>query len=148
MKNVLEVYTDGAAYTEDNVLTWAYIIVRDERIVHQNCDIIYASGKHAPDVETAESEAMYQVIKDHITNHPDNYILYTDSKSLHDKIYDHCNNASKNPHIKFIQDTLKKFKESPLPISFQVKWRRRCSNDWMSAVNDLTKKENFIIGIQ
>jgi len=146
MKQNINVYVDGGVYADHNLVTWAYIVERNGDVIGSKSGSLYASGNHSADVETAESEAMYQVIKDYISNKPDNYVMYSDSRSFIDKIENRCANATHNPHVRYIQESISMFKGSPLPVSFQVKWKARRSCEWMKRVDDLCHKSNYIQG--
>ena len=73
MKSYIECYTDGGYYKDLNLITWGYIVVQDNKVISKKNGVKSAAG--TADVETAESEAMFQVIKDVISNKVDNYIM-------------------------------------------------------------------------
>jgi ribonuclease HI len=136
----LTVYTDGGVYSDDNLVKWAFIVVEnDEDIIHQETGELNGGGEHNHDVERAESEALFRACE-WCKSEGGNYRLYTDSKSMLDKIQNRVPNATKNPHVKGIQTILKEIKSSPLPSSLTIEWLKRRSNRWMQTVDDYCEK--------
>jgi ribonuclease HI len=130
-KHYLYMYTDGG------LEKWAFVVVKDNAIIHEE------SGKFgiAPSTtnEDTESEGIFRALQ-YAKLHPGNYILVTDSQAIIDKLNGNAANATKNPNIQGIKKILKEFKESPLPVSFTIKWERRISNDFMKRVDALCKE--------
>jgi ribonuclease HI len=126
----LHIYTDGGPEK------WAFVVVKDSRIIHEDsgCFGIAASTNN----DDTESEGIFRALQ-YAKDHPDNYILTTDSQAMIAKINGNVANANKNPNIRGIQSLLKEFKESLLPISFAIKWEKRVSNDFMKRVDYLCK---------
>jgi ribonuclease HI len=132
--NYLEIYTDGGVYPNRSLVRWAYIIVENnEDIIESAGGILEYSGGF--DVERAESEAIYRAVE-YCYNNPDNYRIYTDSRSVLDKIEKKVNNNTRNPHISGIRMYIKKINESQLPQSVQIKYFKRRSNKWSQEVDD------------
>jgi ribonuclease HI len=130
----LNIYTDGGVYQQLNLVKWAYIIVEnDEDIIHADGGELNGSGGF--DVERAESEAIYQALyycKEFIGN----YHLFTDSKSVLDKLANKVPNATKNPRITGIQSLIKEINSNPLPCSISLYYKKRRSNKWMIEVDN------------
>jgi ribonuclease HI len=126
-------------YTDGGLEKWAFVVVRDDKIVHEE------SGKFGLSASTCnddtESEGIFRALQ-YAKAHPDNYILTTDSQAMIAKINGSVANVTGNPNIKGIQTILKEFKESPLPVSFALKWEKRLSNEFMKRVDFLCKEGN------
>jgi ribonuclease HI len=130
----LAIYTDGGVYEKMSLVKWAYIIVENnEDIIESASGRLEYSGGF--DVERAESEAIYRAVE-YCYNHPNNYRIYTDSRSILDKIENKVNNNTRNPHIPGIKMYIKKINESQLPESIQIKYLKRRSNKWSQEVDD------------
>jgi ribonuclease HI len=136
---MLAIYVDGGVYTHLNRTTWAAIVVENDVVINIMKGELMCSG--GEDVETAESSAFYHALE-YVKRNPANYVIYTDSRSLLDKVQGKCHNATRNPHVKYAQRVLAEFKASPLPISLQFVWKPRRSNDYMKMVDDLCHIEN------
>lgn len=130
-KKYLNIYTDGGPEK------WAFVVVQDNRIIHEE------SGKFGISVSTnndeTESEGIFKALQ-YAKNHPGNYILTTDSQAIIAKVNGNVANVTKNPNIRGIQTILKEFKESPLPVSFTIKWEKRISNDFMRRADFLCRE--------
>ena len=130
-KKYLYIYTDGGPEK------WAFVVVQDNKIIHEE------SGKFGISVSTnnddTESEGIFKALQ-YAKNHPGNYILTTDSQAILAKIYGNTVNATKNPNIKGIQTILNEFRESPLPVSFTIKWEKRISNNFMKRADFLCRE--------
>jgi ribonuclease HI len=140
MKKYLEIYCDGGYYKELNLVKWAFLIIEN------NEDILYSesgslNGSGGFDVERAESEAIFKALY-YCREFKGNYILYTDSRSVLDKIENKVPNATKNPRIAGIQNLIKDIRECHLPSSIALKYFKRRSNKWMQEVDDRCYKEN------
>ena len=124
------IYTDGGSEK------WAFVVVRDNTIIHE------ASGTFGISASTnnddTESEGIFRALQ-YAKDHPDNYILTTDSQAMIAKLNGNIANATKNPNIRGIQTILKEFKDSPLPISFSIKWEKRISNEYMKRADLLCR---------
>jgi ribonuclease HI len=111
-------------------------VVKDNAVIHEE------SGKFGISASTTnedtESEGIFRALQ-YAKLYPGNYILVTDSQAIIDKLNGNAANATKNPNIQGIKNILKEFKESPLPVSFTIKWERRISNDFMKRVDALCK---------
>ena len=129
-KKYVYIYTDGGP------AKWAFVVVRENTIIHEE------SGTFGLSVSTknddTESEGIFRALH-YARDNPDNYILVTDSQAILAKINGNAANVTKNPNIRGIQTLLKEFKESPLPLSITVKWEKRISNDFMKRVDSLCK---------
>ena len=127
-KKYLNLYADGGAEK------WAFLVVKDNRIIHEE------SGTFGISVSTSnddtESEAIYRALL-YVKKHPANYILTTDSQAIIAKIKGNVANVTKNPNIRGIQTLLREFKDSRLPVSVSIKWEKRISNDFMKRVDFL-----------
>jgi ribonuclease HI len=123
-------------YTDGGLEKWAFVVVKDNVIVHEE------SGKFGISASTnnedTESEGIFRALQ-YAKRNPGNYILVTDSQAILDKVNGNAANASKNPAIQGIKTMLKEFKESPLPVSFTIRWERRISNAFMKRVDALCK---------
>jgi ribonuclease HI len=140
-KKYLQIYTDGGCYKELNIVKWSFIVVENnEDIIQSGTGTLSASGGF--DVERAESEALYRALV-FCKENPDNYRIYTDSRSVLDKIENKVNNATRNPHIKGIQEILVQIKNSPYPCSVSLNWCKRRSNKWMQEVDDRCYKDYY-----
>jgi ribonuclease HI len=124
-------------YTDGGLEKWAFVVVKDNAIVHEE------SGKFGISASTTnedtESEGIFRALQ-YAKLYPGNYILVTDSQAIIDKLNGNVANATKNPNIQGIKNLLKEFKESPLPVSFTIRWEKRISNDFMKRVDTLCKK--------
>ena len=139
MKKYLSIYTDGGVYKELNLVKWAFIIVENnENIIYAEEGELNSSG--GSDVERAESEAIFKALN-YCLNNFDNYQLFTDSRSVLDKIENRVPNATKNPHIKSIQEILKKIKNTPDPCSVSLHYCKRRSSKWMCEIDDRVEKD-------
>jgi ribonuclease HI len=125
------IYTDGGGEK------WAFVVVKDKKIIHEESGVFGISASTSND--DTESEAIFRSVQ-YAKEHPGNYILTTDSQAMIAKINGNVANATKNPNIPGIQTLLKEFKESPLPISFSIKWEKRLSNDFMKRVDALCRE--------
>jgi len=136
MKKYLEIYTDGGWYEQKNRITWGFIIVDNDVI--QYTENSHGSGAHKADVERAESEAIIQACK-YVAKNPGNYRLYTDSKSVINKIENKVPNATKNPNIKGIQKILNSVNSSWNPESLVIEYKRRRSDIFSEHIDDLCR---------
>jgi ribonuclease HI len=129
-KNYTYIYTDGGPEK------WAFVAVRDNTIIHEE------SGTFGISVSTnnddTESEGIFRALQ-YAKAHPANYILTTDSQAIIAKVNGNAVNVTRNPNIRGIQTLLREFKESPLPVSFAIKWEKRISNEFMKRVDFLCK---------
>ena len=129
-KKYVYIYTDGGPEK------WAFVVVQDEKIIHEE------SGKFGISASTnnddTESEGIFRALQ-YAKAHPANYILTTDSQAMIAKVNGNMVNATKNPNIRGIQTILKEFNESPLPVSFALKWEKRISNEFMKRADFLCK---------
>ena len=129
-KKYVHIYTDGGPEK------WAFVVVKDNRIIHEESGTFGISASTNND--DTESEGIFRALQ-YAKNHPDNYILTTDSQAMIAKINGNVANATKNPNIRGIQSLLEEFKQSPLPVSLTIKWEKRISNDFMKRVDFLCK---------
>jgi ribonuclease HI len=130
-KNYIYVYTDGGPEK------WAFVAVRDNKIIHEESGTFGISASTNND--DTESEGIFRALQ-YARAYPANYILSTDSQAIIAKVNGNAVNVTRNPNIKGIQTILREFKESPLPISFAIKWEKRISNEFMKRVDFLCKK--------
>ena len=130
-KKYVYIYTDGGPEK------WAFLAVRDNNIIHEESGVFGLSASTSND--DTESEGIFRALQ-YAKDHPDNYILVTDSQAIIAKVNGNVANATKNPNIKGIQSLLKEFKESLLPVSFTIKWEKRISNEFMKRVDSLCRK--------
>jgi ribonuclease HI len=133
---MIQIYTDGGVFQDRNEIKWAFVAVENDDVVWKQAGTMACGGKHNEDVERAESEALYQACQ-RISQHVNNYVIYSDSRSFIDKIQKRCSNATKNPHVKYIQELLSQIKGTPLPYSLTIKWKPRRSDRWSKYVDDL-----------
>ena len=129
-KKYVYIYTDGGPEK------WAFVVVKDDRIIHEESGVFGISASTSND--DTESEGIFRALK-YAKNHPDNYILVTDSQAIIAKVNGNAVNVTKNPNIPGIQTMLKEFKESPLPVSFAIKWEKRLSNAFMKRADALCR---------
>jgi len=124
------IYTDGGSEK------WAFIVVKDNKIIHEESGTfgLFASTSN----DDTESEGVFRAIQ-YAKNHPGNYILTTDSQAIIAKVNGNAVNVTKNPNIRGIQTLLKEFKESQSPVSFSIKWEKRLSNEFMKRVDMLCR---------
>ena len=129
-KKYVYIYTDGGPEK------WAFVVVKDNNIIHEE------SGKFGISASTnnddTESEGIFRALQ-YAKDHPDNYVLTTDSQAVIAKVNGNVANVTKNPNIRGIQTLLKEFKESPLPVSFSIKWEKRISNRFMKRADALCR---------
>jgi ribonuclease HI len=126
-------------YTDGGLAKWAFVVVKDNKIIHEETGVFGLSASTSND--DTESEGIFRAIQ-YAKEHPDNYILTTDSKAIIAKVNGNVANATKNPNIQGIQTLLKEFKETHLPISFSIKWEKRLSNEFMRRADYLCREEN------
>jgi ribonuclease HI len=115
-------------YTDGGKEKWAFVVVKDNRIIFEESGIFGISATTSND--DTESEGIFRAIR-YAKEHPANYILVTDSKAIMAKVNGNAANVTRNPNIKGIQTILKEFRESRAPVSFSIKWERRLSNEFM-----------------
>jgi ribonuclease HI len=130
-KKYLYIYTDGGPEK------WAFVVVQDGNIIHEESGRFGISASTSND--DTESEGIFRAIQ-YAKERPGNYILTTDSQAIIAKVNGSVANVTKNPNIKGIQTILKEFKESPLPISFSIKWEKRLSNEFMKRADFLCRE--------
>jgi len=123
-------------YTDGGLEKWAFVIVKDGEIFYEESGIFGLVVSTSND--DTESEGIFRAIQ-YAKDHPDNYVLTTDSQSMIAKINGNVANVTRNPNIRGIQTLLKEFKESQLPISFSIKWEKRLSNKFMKRADELCK---------
>jgi len=123
-------------YTDGGPEKWAFIVVKDEKIVYEESGIFGLRASTSND--DTESEGIFRAIQ-YAKENPGNYILTTDSQAIIAKINGNVANATRNPNIRGIQALLKEFKESQLPVSFSIKWEKRLSNEYMQRADALCK---------
>jgi ribonuclease HI len=124
-------------YTDGGPEKWAFVVVKNGKITYEE------SGKFGISASTnnddTESEGIFRALQ-YAKEHPENYILTTDSQAMVAKISGNMINASKNPNIRGIQTILKEFKESPKPVSFSIHWEKRLSNEFMKRADFLCRE--------
>jgi len=123
-------------YTDGGPEKWAFVVVKDAKIFYEESGVFGISASTSND--DTESEGIFRAIQ-YAKEHPDNYILTTDSQAIIAKINGNVANATRNPNIRGIQTLLKEFKESQLPVSFSIKWDKRLSNEFMQRADALCK---------
>jgi len=129
-KKYLRIYTDGGPEK------WAFVVVRDDIIIHEESGTFGISASTSND--DTESEGIYRALL-YAKNHPGNYVLSTDSQAIIAKVNGNVANVTKNPNIRGIQTLLKELNQSPLPVSFSIKWEKRISNEFMKRADLLCK---------
>ena len=129
-KKYVYIYTDGGKEK------WAFVIVKDGKIIYEESGVFGIQSSTNND--DTESEGIFRAMQ-YAKNHPDNYILTTDSQAMIAKINGNMVNVTRNPNIKGIQTILKEFRESQLPVSFSIKWDKRLSNEFMKRADELCK---------
>ena len=130
LKKYVYIYTDGGPEK------WAFVVVRDDRIIHEESGTFGLSASTSND--DTESEGVFRALQ-YAKEHPDNYILTTDSQAIIAKVNGSVANATRNPNIRGIQTLLKEFKDSLLPVSFSIKWEKRLSNEFMRRADSLCR---------
>jgi len=130
-KKYVYIYTDGGPEK------WAFVVVKDNAIIHEESGTFGISASTNND--DTESEGIFRALQ-YAQAHPDNYILTTDSQAIIAKVNGNVANVTKNPNIRGIQTLLKEFKESPLPVSFSIKWEKRISNEFMKRADALCRE--------
>jgi len=126
----VNIYTDGGAEK------WAFVVVKDNTIVHEESGTFGISASTSND--DTESEGIFRALQ-YAKDHPGNYILSTDSQAIMAKVNGNAANVTKNPNIRGIQTLLKEFKESQQPVSFTIKWEKRISNEFMKRADFLCR---------
>ena len=124
----LYIYTDGGPEK------WAFIVVKENKIIHEESGTFGISASTNND--DTESEGIFRALQ-YAKNHPCNYILFTDSRAIIAKVNGNVVNATKNPNIRGIQTLLNEFKESHMPVSVSIKWQKRLSDEFMKRVDFL-----------
>jgi len=124
-------------YTDGGPEKWAFVVVMDNKIIHEESGVFGISASTSND--DTESEGVFRAVL-YAKENPGNYILTTDSQAILAKVNGNVENATKNPNIKGIQTLLKNFKDSPLPISFSIKWEKRISNEFMKRADALCRE--------
>jgi ribonuclease HI len=130
-KKYTYIYTDGGPEK------WAFVVVKDNKIIHEESGVFGISASTSND--DTESEGIFRAMQ-YAKKHPANYILTTDSQGIIAKVNGNVANATKNPNIPGIQTLLKEFNESHLPISFSLKWEKRLSNEYMKRADKLCRE--------
>jgi ribonuclease HI len=123
-------------YTDGGPEKWAFVVVQDNKIIHEESGTFGISASTSND--DTESEGIFRALQ-YAKEHPANYILITDSQAIIAKVNGSAINVTRNPNIRGIQTILKEFKDSPLPMSFAIKWEKRISNEFMKRVDFLCK---------
>ena len=131
-KKYARIYTDGGREK------WAFVVVKDDRVVHEESGTFGIAASTSND--DTESEGVFRAFR-YAKDNPDNYILVTDSQAIIDKVNGNVANITGNPNIQGIRTMLREFRESPLPISFAIRWEKRISNPFMKRVDELCKKD-------
>jgi len=121
-------------YTDGGLEKWAYVVVKDNKIIFEESGIFGISASTSND--DTESEGIFRAVQ-YAKEHPGNYILITDSQAIIAKINGNMVNVTRNPNINGIRTILKEFKESQAPVSFSIKWEKRLSNEFMKRVDFL-----------
>ena len=85
--------------------------------------------------DDTESAAILNACR-HAEEHSGNWVVITDSQAVIDKVRGNCANATKNPNIAGIRNILKRAKESPLPVSIELKWMKRLSTPEMRRADE------------
>jgi ribonuclease HI len=127
-KKYVYIYTDGGPEK------WAFVVVKDGMVIHEESGVFGLSASTSND--DTESEGIFRAIQ-YAKERPDNYILTTDSQAIIAKVNGNVANVTRNPNIRGIQTLLKEFKDSPLPVSFSIKWEKRLSNEFMKRADEL-----------
>ena len=127
-KNYVYIYTDGGPEK------WAFVVVSGNKLIHEESGSFGIASTTSND--DTESEAIFRALQ-YAKEHPGNYILVTDSQAIIAKVNGNAANVTKNPNIRGIQTLLKEFNESPLPVSFSIKWEKRLSNEFMKLADSL-----------
>jgi ribonuclease HI len=127
----IHIYSDGGPEK------WAFVVVKDNKIIHEESGVFGISVSTSND--DTESEGIFRAML-YAKDKPGNYILTTDSQAIIAKINGNVANVTRNPNIKGIQTLLKEFEDSPLPISFSIKWKKRISNLFMKHVDALCRE--------
>ena len=130
-KKYVYIYTDGG------LEKWAFVVVKDGKIIHEESGTFGISASTSND--DTESEGIFRAIQ-YAKERPDNYILTTDSQAIIAKVNGSAVNVTRNPNIRGIQTLLKEFNESPLPVSFSIKWEKRLSNEFMKRADALCRE--------
>jgi len=128
--NYVNIYTDGG--TEK----WAFVVVQDNKIIFEESGVFGISASTNND--DTESEGIFRALQ-YAKDRPGNYILTTDSQAIIAKVNGNAVNVTRNPNIRGIQAILREFRESPLPVSFTIRWEKRLSNEFMKRADYLCK---------
>ncbi|MCL2176293.1 MAG: hypothetical protein FWB73_09650, partial [Treponema sp.] len=93
-------------YTDGGLEKWAFVVVKNEIIIHEESGVFGLVASTSND--DTESEGIFRAMQ-YAKNHPDNYILTTDSQAMIAKVNGNMINVTRNPNIKGIQSLLKEF---------------------------------------
>jgi ribonuclease HI len=126
----------GYIYTDGGKSKWAFVVVKDGVIVHEESGTFGISASTTND--DTESEGILHAAQ-YAVHNPGNYILVTDSQAMIAKINGDVANATRNPNIAGIRNLLKNLNESPAPVSFSLRWEKRLSNAFMKRADALCK---------
>jgi ribonuclease HI len=129
-KQYTYIYTDGGHEK------WAFVVVLDNKIIHEEAGTFGISASTSND--DTESEGIFRALQ-YAKDHPANYVLTTDSQAIIAKVNGSAVNVTRNPNIRGIQIILKEFRDSPLPVSFAIKWEKRIRNEFMKRVDFLCR---------
>jgi len=129
-KKYVYIYTDGG------LEKWAFVVVSENRIIHEESGTFGIAASTSND--DTESEAIFRALQ-YAKERPGNYVLVTDSQAIIAKVNGNVANATGNPNIRGIQTLLGEFSESPLPVSFSIKWEKRLSNEFMKRADLLCR---------
>jgi ribonuclease HI len=121
-------------YTDGGKEKWAFVVVKDNRIIYEESGIFGISASTSND--DTESEGIFRAVQ-YAKEHPGNYILVTDSQAIIAKINGNTANATRNPNINGIKRIIKGINESQAPVSFSIKWEKRLSNEFRKRVDFL-----------
>lgn len=136
MSGYITIYTDGSYNSKNRYCRWAYIVVKDNNIILEDFGFLSPTSRN--NVELAESTALMRACT-YCKEHKGNYVIITDSKACYDKIHKNCNNVSRQPNIKGIQNIVEEINTSIEPISITIKFKKRCSNEYMIRVDELSR---------
>jgi len=126
-------------YTDGGPEKWAFVVVKEGKIIHEESGVFGISASTSND--DTESEGIFRAIQ-YAEERPDNYILTTDSQAIIAKVNGNVANVTKNPNIRGIQTLLKKINESPMPVSFSIRWEKRLSNEFMKRADEMCRYPN------
>lgn len=122
-------------YTDGGLEKFAIVVVEDDRRTYE---VVSTYGMSVTTTNDDTEGSAILAACEYVKGHPGNWIIITDSKAIIDKIRGGTN-ATRNPSINGIKNILKEVNTSPDPISIEIKWQKRLSDEHMKYVDGLCR---------